>query len=132
MWRIGLGIVGWVLVMAFPGWGTTLEAPPELQGRRNPYRPLIGEIRLPEVPAADPMPAPVPLPEKTPASAFERLEYVGIAYDEAEAIAAVSNGERTWFVRLGDRFEGASLSSITPQTLTWNRNGRLIVKRLRR
>jgi YD repeat-containing protein len=126
MRRFGIGIIGLALMTGLPALAVTVEVPPELQGRRNPYRPLIGTPHFPEGAGSDPVPV------RKPASALERLEYVGIAYDEAEAIAAVSDGERTWFVRAGDRLEGATVTSITPHKLTWNRNGRLIVKHLRR
>lgn len=110
------------------------ELPGELLGRRNPYKPLImpGTSQpLPNLPAPNaPDVRPAALP--APVSALERLQYVGIAYDEAEAIAAVSNGERTWFVRMGDRLDGAVVSAITPHKLTWTRGGRPIVKHLRR
>lgn len=126
MRRFGIGIVGLALMTGLPALAMTVEAPPELQGRRNPYRPLIGAPRVPEAPSSGPFSV------RPLAFALERLEYVGIAYDEAEAIAAVSDGGRTWFVRAGDRLEGATVTSITPHKLTWNRNGRLIVKHLRR
>jgi len=139
MRMIGILMIGIVMAMALPAHAANTESASELLGRRNPYRPLIAPQRgleaLPELPNA-PMQTTVPsIPSRVhaaPVSVLERLEYVGIAYDESEAIAAVSDGERTWFVRKGDRLEGASVSAITPHKLTWTRKGQAIVKHLRR
>ena len=132
---IGFLAVGLMLTLALPAHAEATQVPDELLGRRNPFRPLIAPQRapqgLPESPSA-PVPSGLSRHSTPPLSVLERLEYVGIAYDEIEAIAAVSDGERTWFVRMGDRLEGAAVSSITPHKLTWSRNGRAIVKHLRR
>ncbi len=135
MRTIGILMTGVVVAMSFPALAASTEPAGELLGRRNPFRPLIGPQRpvpmLPELPGAA-KPPKLPQAETPAPSVLERLEYVGIAYDETEAIAAVSDGERTWFVRKGDRLEGATVASITPHKLTWNRKGRDIVKHLRR
>lgn len=135
MGRIGVLVTGMLLVAMLPVHAQTTELPGELLGRRNPYRPLIGAQRAPVVPPSVPSAPdlqPTRLPSEARASVLDRLAYVGIAYDASEAIAAVSDGERTWFVRKGDRLEGAALTSISPNKLTWSRKGRLIVKHLRR
>ena len=135
MRAMGLLAAGLMLAMALPASAETPELPGELLGRRNPFRPLIAPQRapqaLPEPPSGPALPS-LPRQEAPALSVLERLEYVGIAYDASEAIAAVSDGERTWFVRMGDRLEGAAVSSITPHKLTWSRKGRAIVKHLRR
>lgn len=127
---IGVGVIGALLGVISPALAEPIEVPQELQGRRNPFRSLIGSNAPADVTGADSPGS--PLPARKPISVIERLEYVGIAYDEAEAIAAVSDGERTWFVRTGDLLEGAAVTAITPHKLTWKRQGRLVVKHLRR
>lgn len=130
---IGFLLCGAVVLVSVPAPAQGEEPPTEWLGRRNPYRPLV-------VPKREPASFPAPPAEReTPArltpkpeSVLDRLEYVGIAYDETEAIAAVSDGDRTWFVRMGDRLDGAAVSAITPHKLTWSRKGREIVKHLRR
>ncbi len=117
------------------------DAAGEWLGRRNPYRPLIAPKRqalpLPALP--DPgLPEPGlpddpgvrPEARQTPAPA--RLSYVGLVYDDSEAIAAVSDGRRTRFVRKGDRLDEGTVSSITPQHLTLTRKGRVTLIPLRR
>lgn len=102
----------------------------DLLGRRNPFRPLIS---APSAPPAEAGLSTAPVPEGVALrSKLERLEYVGIVYDASEAIAAVTDGERTWFVRKGDRLEGAVVTEISPQRLVWSRSGRLMTKPLRR
>ena len=135
MRSIGILITGIVMTLSLPVHAESTDPSGEWLGRRNPFRPLIGPQRpsqnLSELPAVS-KPHARP-PAAAPAlSILDRLEYVGIAYDESEAIAAVSDGERTWFVRKGDRLEGAAVSSITPHKLTWSRKGHDIVKHLRR
>lgn len=129
---IGLIILAAGLLVPHPVYAEMSAANEVLMGRRNPYLPLITSPRASSVPSVGGEPADVATPAKAPSSVLDRLEFVGIAYDEAEAIAAVSDGERTWFVRMGDRLEGAAVTAITPHKLTWNRKGRSIVKHLRR
>jgi len=129
----GILIAGIVVAVSLPLHAETTEPTGEWLGRRNPFRPLIvpqrSALPMPEAPSGGATP---PRVETPPTSVLDRLEYVGIAYDEREAIAAVSDGERTWFVRKGDRLDGATVSSITPNKLTWSRKGRDLVKHLRR
>jgi hypothetical protein len=131
---ISVLIIGAIVLLGLPGHAQA-EPPQETLGRRNPYRPLIGPRRepagLPALPS-DRGGEPAREAPKLLETVLDRLAYVGIAYDETEAIAAVSDGDRTWFVRVGDRLEGAAVTSITPHKLTWSRKGRLIVKHLRR
>lgn len=131
---IGFLLCGVVVLLGLPALAQEGEPPAEMLGRRNPYRPLVVPKRepasLPALPSEKETPARIT--PKALESVLDRLEYVGIAYDEAEAIAAVSDGERTWFVRMGDRLDGAAVSAITPHKLTWSRKGREIVKHLRR
>ncbi|GEM_PF-6706952 len=134
---IGILLIGGILsgtshAVAVPPTHAQIADPPaELVGRRNPYRPLIVPQSVSSALPAELVPRVKTIPQ-APEAVMDRLDYVGIVYDEAEAIAAVSEGERTWFVRLGDRLEGATVTSITPHKLTWNRKGSLIIKHLRR
>lgn len=111
------------LAWAPPALAAPSESADAMLGRRNPYRPLIlaAPSGAPSTTTAQPS-------ARTAVSLLERLEFVGVAFDDAEAIAAVSDGERTFFVRKGDRVEGAFVSSITAQQLTLTQSGREIVK----
>ncbi len=135
---ISVLIIGAIVLLGLPG-HVRAEPPQETLGRRNPYRPLIvprrgpaGLPALPAEPGGTSLGEAPRIPAKPPETVLDRLAYVGIVYDETEAIAAVSDGDRTWFVRVGDRLEGAAVTAITPHKLTWSRKGRLIVKHLRR
>lgn len=102
----------------------------EWLGRRNPFRPLIAPRQdVPPMPPSAPGGLALPLPAQSREAEFA---YVGLVYDEAEAIAAVSDGQRTRFVRLGDRLDAGTVSAITPQQLTLSRKGRTLVLPMRR
>lgn len=110
-------------------------APIPFQGRKNPFRPLI----LPRPSAPPALPA-VTLPSLPPAPASEPalrlraelagVEFMGVAYDDDEALAATRIEGQTRFLRVGDRVRGATLLSIAADRIVLKKNGRLLTRRL--
>lgn len=122
---------------------TPLQAAPDADaepsmptlGRANPYRPLI----LPGSAVAPPpevAPAALPaLPQAAPPkpqAILDVLEFVGVAYDGGEAIAAVRVEGRTLLMRKGERLDNAVIQSISPHKLIWRKQNRTIVKHIKR
>ncbi|HEY9854171.1 MAG TPA: hypothetical protein V6D05_00450 [Stenomitos sp.] len=90
-------------------------------GRKNPFRPLVvtSEQHLPPAPGLPAAPTAVKPPKIERPSA--RIAYLGLAYDGAEAVAAINLNGKVRFVRRGEEVAGAKLTSISPDKLIWKR-----------
>lgn len=102
-------------------------------GRKNPFRPLIlPNAQQPIAPPSLPAGTLPSLPAARPTTLRHPVAYVGLAYDGAEAIAAVRVNGKVRFVRQGEQVEGATLTRISPKRLIWKKNRKRLVSPLRR
>lgn len=136
-YRLGLVMSLMVGLSAGAAVAAPSPAPAETSklGRENPYRPLIQKRSATmtfEAPLSGPvgLPPALPVPESRPL--MDTLEFVGVAYDNGEAIAAVSVDGKTMLMKKGEQLDGATVMQITPHKLVWRKANRTIIKHIRR